>query len=92
LDIQITGFAPARRVSSVEFSFEMNGGQRVSLPRNVETEFAEWYRSPASTPFGSVFSFLQSFAVQGDAKRIEGVTVRLTNAQGSSTSSTVPMN
>ena len=76
----------------MDFTFDVRNGnqtQRVGLTRNVDSEFAEWYRNSASTAFGSSFSFLQSFAVSGDVNAIEGVTVRLTNAQGSSTSATV---
>jgi hypothetical protein len=93
LDVQITGFAPARRVSTVDFSFDVKVGnrtQKVTLSRNVDADFANWYRNGASTPFGSSFSFLQSFTISsGDASVIQGVTVRLTNAQGSTTSATV---
>jgi hypothetical protein len=92
LNVQITGYAPSRRVQSVEFSFEVKDGgktKRVPLTRNVEAEFVEWYRNPSSTTFGSSFSFLQSFNIQGDTTAIEGVSVRLTNAQGSTASSTV---
>jgi hypothetical protein len=89
LNIQITGFAPTRRVTTVEFSFDIKGSARRTLSRNVESEFADWYRNAASTPFGSAFSFLQSFTIQGDTSLIEGVTVRLSNAQGSTTSATI---
>ena len=93
LDVQVTGYAPSRRILSVEFSFDVKNGKktdRVSLTRNVEADFATWYSNSASTAFGSSFSFLQTFTVQGgDASNIEGVTVRLTNAQGSTSSATV---
>ncbi len=93
LDVQITGFAPARRVSTVEFSFDIKVGTQTkhqTLTKNVETDFSNWYRNSASTTFGSAFSYLQSFTISGgDASTIEGVTVKLTNAQGSTTSATV---
>jgi hypothetical protein len=93
VDVEIAGYAPARRITSVEFSFDIKNGkktQRVSLTRNVEQEFASWFGNAASTPFGSTFSYLQTFTIQGgNAAAIEGVTVRLTNAQGSTTSNTV---
>jgi hypothetical protein len=91
--VQITGFAPSRRIVSVDFTFDVrneNKTQRVGpLTRTVDSEFAEWYRNSASIAFGSSFSFLQSFSVSGDVNAIVGVTVRLTNAQGSNTSVTV---
>ncbi len=92
LSVQITGFAPSRRVARVEFTFDVKNGDKtepVGLTRSVDSEFADWYRNSASTAFGSSFSFLQSFSVGGDVNAIVGVTVRLTNAQGSNTSATV---
>ena len=88
LDVQMIGYAPVRRVTNIEFTFHLKAGvtpQTVTLPRNVEGDFAAWYRSAASTSFGSTFSFLQSFTVQGDVSLIDSVTVRITNAQGSTT-------
>jgi len=63
--------------------------QQVTLSKNVDADFANWYRNTTSTLFGSSFSFVQSFSVQGDASLIQNVTVRLANAQGSTTSSAV---
>jgi hypothetical protein len=92
LDVQITGFAPSRRVSTVQFSFDVKVGNTtnsVPLSRSVDADFGTWYTNPASVSFGSAFSFVQSFTIQGDATAITGVTVKLTNAQGSTTSATV---
>jgi hypothetical protein len=92
LNVQIEGYAPSRRVTEVEFTFDVKTGsgiQHVSLSRNVDTDFGNWYRSAPSSVFGSTFSFIQSFAVSGSPSAIQGVTVRLTNAQGSTTSTTV---
>ncbi len=92
IDVQVTGFAPSRRVLNVEFTFDVRAGsttQRPTLSRSVDAEFSAWYRNAASTVFGSSFSFLQSFTVTGDASAIQGVTIRLSNAQGSTTSQTV---
>ena len=92
IEVEVTGFAPARRVTNVEFSFDVRNGtgtERVVLTRNVETDFANWYRNSASTAFGGSFSFVQSFTVTGDTSAIESVTIRLTNAQGSTVSGPV---
>ena len=90
LEVRITGYAPMRRVTSVEFTFDVRVGgtvQRIPLSRSVDADFANWYVNPASTAFGSSFSFLQSFIVTGGTSNaIESVTVRLTNAQGSTSS------
>jgi hypothetical protein len=92
VDVQITGYAASRRVTGVEFSFDVKNGsklQPVVVTKNVDSDFATWYRSPASNSFGSSFSFLQSFTIAGDVSLIQDVTVRLINAQGSTSSSTV---
>jgi hypothetical protein len=90
LNLQITGYSTSRRVTSVEFDFDVKSGnttQRVTLQSNVDAEFSAWYLNKASTAFGSAFSFVQTFTVQGDTSLIETVTVRLANAQGSTSSS-----
>jgi hypothetical protein len=94
LNLQITGYATSRRVTSVEFDFDVKSGsktQRVTLQSNVDNDFSAWYRNIASSAFGSAFSFVQSFTVQGDTSLIETVTVRLANAQGSTSSAATPL-
>jgi Putative Ig domain len=86
LRVQATGYSPERRVNNVDFAFDVktsSGTQRVTLSRSVQTEFDTWYRSGASSAFGSTFTFEQMFTVQGDSSGINGVTVTLTNGQGS---------
>jgi hypothetical protein len=89
LDVQVTGYASSRRVTSAQFSFDVKNSKAISQSESVDTVFSNWYKSPASVPFGSSFSFVQSFNVTGDKSQIQGVTVILTNAQGSTSSVTV---
>jgi hypothetical protein len=95
MDIRITGYSPLRRVTNATFVFDVRVGnalQQISLSRSVDAEFRAWFVNPASTAFGSAFSFLQSFVVAGGAPTsIESVTVRLTNAQGSASVGPVPL-
>jgi hypothetical protein len=51
----------------------------------VQQDFDGWYKSSASSAFGSSFVFEQLFNVQGDNSMINSVTVSLTNSQGSGT-------
>jgi hypothetical protein len=86
LRVQATGYSSERRVNNVDFAFDVrtsSGTQRVTLSRSVQPEFDMWYRSGASSAFGSSFTFEQMFTVQGDSSGINGVTVTLTNGQGS---------
>jgi hypothetical protein len=92
LELQITGYSPMRRVVSVEFGFGLrtqSGTQQFTLRRSVESDFTNWYRDPASTPFGSAFSYRQSFTVQSNVS-VDSVTVTLINEQGGTPSSSVP--
>jgi hypothetical protein len=85
LRVEVSGYSAERRVSTVEFTFDVrvNGQiEKVVLTRNVEAEFDAWYRSAAANPFGSAFLFAQTFNVDGDVNIVESVTVRLANGQG----------
>jgi len=76
----------------VDFTFDVKSGGQVKqqvLSKNVDADFSGWYRSPGSTPFGSTFSFVQSFTVTGDVSAIQDVSVRLINVQGRTTSAPV---
>jgi hypothetical protein len=86
MDVQITGYASSRRVTSAQFSFDIKNSKPISQTESVDAVFSTWYKSPASVPFGSSFSFVQSFVITGDKSTIQGVTVILTNAQGSTSS------
>jgi hypothetical protein len=93
LEVQVSGYATSRRMTSVEFSFEVRSSsgrtQTIPILKNVESDFGNWYRNAVSTPFGGSFSMVQAFTVEGDTSAITGVTVRLTNAQGSTTSAMI---
>jgi hypothetical protein len=94
LEVRITGYSTPRRVTSVAFVFDVKTGnttQPITLQRAVDTDFSAWYTNKASTAFGSAFSFVQSFTVQGDPTLIQTVTLRLANAQGSTSSSPSPL-
>jgi hypothetical protein len=43
-----------------------------------------WYKSAAATAFGSQFSLVLPFTIQGDAAGIDSVSVSLVNNLGSS--------
>ena len=92
LDVLLTGYSPARRVTSVDFNFDVKTGsktQRVTLTKNVDSMFGAWFQSPVSIPYGSAFSFSQSFTLQGTGSTIEAVTVTLKNVQGNTSSAAI---
>ena len=92
--VRVIGFSPERRVTEIDFSFEVrvNGAiERVNLSRTVTAEFNTWFQNPMSTPFGSAFRFEQLFGVGGDPRVIEAVTVTLKNSQGNTISARIPL-
>jgi putative Ig domain-containing protein len=92
--VQVTGYSPDRRVLSAQFTFDVrtpDGIQQVTLTRNVDDDFGNWYRSQNSTAFGSSFVYTQSFSIQGDMNAIQAVSVSLINGQGATSSAGVPM-
>jgi hypothetical protein len=89
LDVLVTGYAPARRVTNAEFIFDVKNAGKVILSKNVDSDFSSWFHNVVSVVFGSSFSFVQSFSVQGDSTAVEAVTLRLANAQGSTSSNSV---
>jgi hypothetical protein len=93
LSVRVIGYSPERRVTEVEYSFDVrvNGTiQKVNLGRSVLSEFTTWYQSPASIVFGSAFRLEQLFSVAGDSSAIEAVTVTLKNSQGNTASTRIP--
>jgi len=93
LSVRVIGYSPERRVTEVEYSFDVrvNGAiQKINLGRAVLAEFTTWYQNPASVPFGSAFRLEQLFSVVGDSSAIEAVTVTLKNLQGNTASARIP--
>jgi hypothetical protein len=93
LRVQVVGFSPERRVTEVQYSFDVrvNGAiQRIDMSRSIESDSGAWYQNAASAPYGSAFKLDQLFGVAGSTAPIEAVTVTLRNTQGSTTSSSVP--
>jgi hypothetical protein len=88
LTVTVIGFSTPRSVTQGTFTFAAPasaGLQTSSVTVPATSLFSTWYASAASAPFGSQFSFVQSFNVTGNAQGITSVTVTLTNAQGTST-------
>ena len=92
--LRVIGYSPERRVTEIDFSFEVrvNGViEKINLSRTVTAEFSTWFQNPTATPFGSAFRFEQLFGVAGDPKTIDAVTVTLKNSQGSTSSARIPL-
>jgi hypothetical protein len=92
-DIEITGFCTSREVTQATFRFTATPGKTLQTPEiNIPTDalFSKWFQDPASSRFGSQFTFTQSFAVQGDASAVTPDSVTLTNRLGSVSAKVTP--
>jgi hypothetical protein len=92
LRVQLVGFSPERKVTEVQYSFDVrvNGAlQKVDLTKTVDSDFGVWYQSAPSLPFGSAFKLDQLFTVAGSTAAVEAVTITVKNTQGSTVSASV---
>jgi hypothetical protein len=94
MEVVVTGFSNSRDMATATFQFQAAAGtnlttSQVSIP--VDQLFATWFNDPSSVQFGSQFTFTQPFTISGNTAGITGVTVTLTNKEGTSTAvSTTP--
>ncbi len=98
--VSVTGFAPGRAVTQMEFTFTPAAGvglpaSRISVP--VEGALSAWYQSTQSQQYGSMFTATLPFTVQVAnpgtltlQRALESISVRLINQQGTSEPGTVP--
>jgi hypothetical protein len=84
-EVAVAGYSTTREVSSATFSFTPAAGSRLQAS-DVTVSTADvartWYRDPRSNDYGSQFTFIQPFTVQGAT--LSEVSVTLTNGQGTS--------
>ena len=93
--VTIVGFSPTREVAQAVFRFSGPAGstlQTTSVTIPVDTLFSGFYQSPAAAPFGSQFTFTQTFTIQGDPLAITSITVTLSNKVGTSAAITANLN
>lgn len=89
-NVEVEGYAPSREITGATFSFSIAPGTEVlgttTFPVDVRPRFTQWYANPGSRAHGSRFRLEVPFSIaEGDLSRITGVTVTLTNADGSDT-------
>ena len=83
-ELRSTGFSTSREVTQATVHFSGAGLQTTEIVVPLSELSKNWYQSAASVPFGSQFSLVLPFSVQGDLTAIQSVTVVITNAQGAS--------
>src|SRR5262249_39886405 len=87
MEVDVTGFSNTREVGSATFTFQSTSGatlQGSQVTMAVDQIFATWFNDAASTQYGSQFTFAQPFTIGGSPSGITGVSVTLTNRQGTS--------
>jgi hypothetical protein len=86
-EIWITGYSPSRDLTQATFRFTPASGSdlrttTVDLPLSDPAQ--QWYQDANSKLFGSQFTIVQPFTVQGSTDAIGTIYVSLTNSAGSS--------
>lgn len=99
--LAITGISSSRQVSQIVVQFTPVSGLGLSIPNatvNASGSFSAWYESAASDAYGSMFTAEIPFTLAGQVSgyanlidAIQSVTVTVSNAQGSSTPQTIPL-
>ena len=91
IEVDITGFSNTRDMTSATFTFQAAAGTTLTNAQVTVTAdqlFATWYNDAASAQYGSQFTFAQPFTLSGNTSGIAGVSVTLTNKQGTSSAAT----
>ena len=92
-EIWITGYSPSRDLTQASFRFTPASGSNLrtttaTLP--LAESARQWYEDPASRLFGSQFTIVQPFTLQGSADAIGAIYVTLSNTAGTSEEVLVP--
>jgi hypothetical protein len=86
-EVWITGFSTPRELAQAVFRFAPAPGADLETSEvtvSLDEAARRWYGDTASTLFGSQFTLVQPFTVQGSTASIGSVTVVLRNADGAS--------
>jgi hypothetical protein len=88
VQIQVTGYCTSREVTQAVVRFSSSTGNSIANPEvtiSVEEMFSNRFADPAASEFGSQFTWMQEFTVQGDVSAVTPVSVTLSNRAGSGT-------
>src|SRR5207249_3343405 len=65
-EMRVSGFSTSKKVTQATVRFAGSGLQTTELAVPLQELAGNWYRSPASIPFGSQFSLVLPFTIQGN--------------------------
>jgi hypothetical protein len=86
-EVWITGYAPSREITAATVQFTPAAGstlQTTTFNLTLSSASQQWYQDSASTPYGSQFTIIQPFTVQGGSNPVSSVSVTLANTIGAS--------
>jgi hypothetical protein len=86
-ELVIDGLSNTRVVNQGEFRFTARGGGNLVttlVPVSLTNDANSWFQGEASRQFGSQFTLVVVFNVQGDISAIGSVSVTLGNGEGTS--------
>jgi streptogramin lyase len=86
--VELVVSSPTRQVNALTLTFSPASGARLTgnttFTFDVSSPVAQWYASPASQAYGSLFTLSVPFAISGTTNSIGSVNATLTNSMGSS--------
>jgi hypothetical protein len=91
-EVHITGYSTPRQLTNAVVQFVPSAGSNLKttqLTISLSDLSANWYQSSASNLFGSQFTLILPYTVQGNASGIDSVIVSLANDEGSSQPATL---
>jgi hypothetical protein len=86
-EVHITAYSTPRQLTQAVVQLTPSAGsnlQTTQLTIPLTDLAGQWYQSAASSQFGSLFTLVLPFTIQGNAAGIDSVGVSLVNSQGSS--------
>jgi len=91
VELRMTGLSPSRELTRATVRWAGTGLETTEVNVPLDSVSVAWYRSSASAQFGSQFSLILPFTIQGDFNTIQSATVTLSNSEGASSPLSAPM-
>ncbi len=88
-ELHVTGYSTPRQLTQAVVGFTPSAGsnlQTTQLTFPLSDLGGSWYQSAASSLFGSQFTLILPFTIQGNASGIDSISVSVANNLGSSAS------
>jgi hypothetical protein len=82
VDVSLTGFDNTRSISTLAFTFFDSAGRTIQpgvLRVDASADFQRYFQAGSA---GGMFAMRATFPVSGDATKVVGVEVEITNAAG----------